>query len=75
MDGLLSQLSPSDRILLIMREVEGLTMEELAGVLRISVGATKVRLLRARNRLRQVLAPERAGSVDRLPTPLPAQTL
>jgi RNA polymerase sigma-70 factor (ECF subfamily) len=58
-DALLAQLSPADRILLVMREVEGLSMEELAAVLRIKVGAVKLRLFRARNRLRQVLNPER----------------
>jgi RNA polymerase sigma-70 factor (ECF subfamily) len=57
-DSLLAQLSPNDRILIVMREVEGLSMEELAAVLGIKVGAVKLRLFRARNRLRQVLKPE-----------------
>jgi RNA polymerase sigma-70 factor (ECF subfamily) len=56
-DSLLAQLSPSDRILLVMREVEGLNLEELAVVLGIKVGAVKLRLFRARNRLRRVLEP------------------
>jgi RNA polymerase sigma-70 factor, ECF subfamily len=56
-DGLLANLSASDRILIVMREVEGLTMEELSEVLGVSVGAVKLRLFRARNRLRQVLSP------------------
>lgn len=56
-DGLLSHLSPSDRILIVLREVEGLTMEELSGVLGVRIGAVKARLFRARNRLRQVLNP------------------
>jgi RNA polymerase sigma-70 factor (ECF subfamily) len=65
-DSLLAQLSPSDRILIVMREVEGLTMEELAGVLRINVGAVKLRLFRARNRLRHVLD---SASVNRYAFP------
>ena len=56
-EGLLSNLSPADRILIVMREVEGLTMEEMSGVLGVTVGAAKLRLFRARNRLRQVLNP------------------
>jgi RNA polymerase sigma-70 factor, ECF subfamily len=56
-DSLLAHLSPSDRILIVMREVEGLTMEELSEVLGVSVGAVKLRLFRARNRVRRILSP------------------
>jgi RNA polymerase sigma-70 factor (ECF subfamily) len=63
-DGLLSRLSPSDRILLLMREVEGLSVEEVSGVLGISVGAAKLRLFRARQRVRESMskANVRAGT-------------
>ncbi|MBS1854978.1 MAG: sigma-70 family RNA polymerase sigma factor [Acidobacteria bacterium] len=54
-DGLMEQLSSPDRILLMMREVEGLSMQELAGVLGISRAAVKLRLFRARARLRRIL--------------------
>jgi len=63
-DSLLANLSPADRILIVMREVEGLTMEELSGVLGVGVGAVKLRLFRARNRLRGILSP-RAGKAAR----------
>ena len=53
-DSLLAHLSPSDRILMVMREVEGLTLEELSSVFGVRVGVVKARLFRARNRLRQV---------------------
>jgi RNA polymerase sigma-70 factor, ECF subfamily len=56
-DSLLATLSPKDRILIVMREVEGLTMEEMSEVLGVSVGAAKLRLFRARNRLRRILNP------------------
>jgi RNA polymerase sigma-70 factor (ECF subfamily) len=56
-DSLLSNLSPMDRILIVMREVEGLTMDEMSEVLGVSVGAAKVRLFRARHRLRRILDP------------------
>jgi RNA polymerase sigma-70 factor (ECF subfamily) len=57
-DGLLAQLCASDRILMVLRSVEGLSLEELSSVLGIKVGAVKVRLFRARNRLRRVLDPD-----------------
>lgn len=56
--ALLEQLSSSDRILVVMREVEGLKIGEIASVLGISMGAVKVRLFRARNRMRGFLKPE-----------------
>jgi RNA polymerase sigma-70 factor (ECF subfamily) len=55
-ESLLANLSPSDRILIVMREVEGLTMEEMGEVLGVSAGAAKLRLFRARNRLRRILS-------------------
>jgi RNA polymerase sigma-70 factor (ECF subfamily) len=60
-DSLLDRLCPSDRLLLVMREVEGLSMEELAVVLGIQAGAVKLRLFRARHRLRRALNPETDG--------------
>ena len=63
-DSLLAHLSPPDRILIVMREVEGLTMEELGEVLGVSSGAAKLRLFRARNRLREILSP-RTGKAAR----------
>jgi len=65
-DSLLENLSPADRLLIVMREVDGLTMEELSEVLGVSVGAVKLRLFRARNRLRRILSP-RAGKAASLP--------
>jgi RNA polymerase sigma-70 factor (ECF subfamily) len=78
-DGLLARLSPSDRILLVMREVEGLSLAELAAVLGINVGAVKLRLFRARNRLRRILQPNPTVPVDGVAlgfgqTPLPDVT-
>jgi RNA polymerase sigma-70 factor, ECF subfamily len=67
-ETLLANLCPSDRLLIVMREVEGLTMDELGEVLGISSGAAKLRLFRARTRLRQILNP---GSV-KAPRPLMA---
>ena len=48
-------------IVIVMREVEGLSMQEIADVLGIRVGAAKVRLFRARQRLRELVSPQAAG--------------
>ncbi len=55
----LARLTPGDRELLIMRNVEQMAMGEIAEVLGINEGATKVRHLRALRRLRAFLEPSR----------------
>jgi RNA polymerase sigma-70 factor (ECF subfamily) len=50
-------LDPSQREVLVLRDVEGLPASEVASVLGISVEAVKSRLHRARTAVRQVLAP------------------
>jgi RNA polymerase sigma-70 factor (ECF subfamily) len=52
---LLSRLSPEDRLVLVMLDVEGLSTAEIAGVLNWSVSKVKVRAHRARAHLRRVL--------------------
>lgn len=51
-DILLSRLSPTERILIRLREVEGLDLNQLSARVGVSVGAVKLRLFRARHRLR-----------------------
>jgi RNA polymerase sigma-70 factor (ECF subfamily) len=55
----LGQLSPRDRAVLLMREVEGLPYNEIAGILDVPLGTLKARLHRAREQLRARLV--RAG--------------
>ncbi len=55
----LEALDPEDREVLVLRDAEGLTGPEAAGVLQISLAAMKSRLHRARLRM---LAAVRAGS-------------
>ena len=55
----LGQLSPEDRSVLVMREVQGLAYDEIAGALDLPMGTLKARLHRARERLRTRLI--RAG--------------
>jgi RNA polymerase sigma-70 factor (ECF subfamily) len=50
---------PEDyRVVVVMRDVYGLSFEEIARDLRISEGTARVRLFRARRRLRDLLFEE-----------------
>ena len=51
-----NSLSPGFRTVFYLRDVEGLSTEETAEVLNLSVGAVKARLFRARLRLREELS-------------------
>ena len=48
---LLSEVSEEDRVLLLMKEVEGLSLKELQEVYHVNENAMKVRLFRARQRV------------------------
>ncbi len=52
----LSELSPRDRAVLLLRDVEGLPYEEMARVLDVPLGTLKAMLHRARDRARARLA-------------------
>src|SRR5262249_19356123 len=54
----LTQLSPSLRAVLVLKEVEGFSHAEIASMLGISVAASEVRLHRALRRLRALLSEE-----------------
>ena len=54
----IGKLPENFRTVFVLREVEGLSVEETATVLRISKETVKTRLLRARRRLQQELDPE-----------------
>lgn len=54
-DELLSVVSEEDRILLTLKEVEGLSLKELEKVYRVNENALKVRLFRARQRVLKAL--------------------
>ncbi|NPV77061.1 MAG: sigma-70 family RNA polymerase sigma factor [Anaerolineae bacterium] len=56
MDQAVQRLPASLRAVFLLRDVEGLSVKETAEVLRISEGAVKTRLLRARLRLREDLS-------------------
>src|ERR1700755_1900978 len=50
-DDLLGKISEEDRILLTLKEVEGLSLKELEQIYRVNENALKVRLFRARQRV------------------------
>lgn len=52
----LQQVNPNFRAALVLREIEGLSYEEIAEILDISLGTVKSRILRGRDALRKSLA-------------------
>jgi RNA polymerase sigma-70 factor (ECF subfamily) len=52
------------RIVFVLREIEGLSSEETPVVLDVPVPTVKTRLLRARRRLRELLAPEMTTALN-----------
>ncbi len=64
-DWLLARLSDEERVMMVLKEVEGYSVEEIAEVLEMNVNTVKVRMFRARGRLtaayRRQAARGRAG--------------
>ena len=56
LQGAVSSLPPGFRTVFYLRDVEGLSTEETAELLDLSIGAVKARLFRARLRLREELS-------------------
>jgi RNA polymerase sigma-70 factor (ECF subfamily) len=65
--GLLAAVSEADRTLLILKEVEGLSLKELENIYHVKENALKVRLFRARQRVLKALSARRqdAGETGR----------
>jgi RNA polymerase sigma-70 factor (ECF subfamily) len=59
---LLSGVSEEDRILLIMKEVEGLSLKEMEKIYNVNENALKVRLFRARQRVIKAMPSKEAAS-------------
>ena len=49
------ELSPSDRVVITMQELEGCSVKEMAAAIGASAVAVRVRAMRARAKLRQAL--------------------
>ncbi len=54
LDRLLGELDKRDALMLVMKEIEGFSVEEIGAVLDLNVNTVKVRLFRARGRLVQI---------------------
>ena len=52
----LSQMKESFRVAVVLRDIEGLSYEEIAEILQISLGTVKSRILRGRGALKQKLS-------------------
>ena len=55
LENALADVNANYRAALILREIEGMTYEEIAGILEISLGTVKSRILRGREALRKSL--------------------
>ena len=60
--SLLEAVSPQDRVLLTLKEVEGLSLKELEKIYRVKENALKVRLFRARQRVLKAFARSTEGA-------------
>lgn len=53
----IAQLSPDHQTVLILRELQGASYEEIAAAMKCSVGTVESRLFRARQKLKEILQP------------------
>ena len=51
LDRLLASLEPRDRLMLVLKEIEGFSVEEIGEILELNANTVKVRLFRARRRM------------------------
>jgi len=61
LDSMLAQLDDRDRAMLILKEVEGFSVEEIADSLGLNANTVKVRLFRARRRIVEYARREKRG--------------
>jgi len=64
-DSLLGAVSEADRILLILKEVEGLSLKELEKIYKVNENALKVRLFRARQRVLKAFGKQEGSGESR----------
>ena len=64
-DRALASLAPDLRLVVTLRDVEGLDYREIAAALGVPIGTVESRLFRARQRLRPLLEPLLARTADR----------
>jgi RNA polymerase sigma-70 factor (ECF subfamily) len=62
LEQMLDKLPEQDRQLLVLKEVEGFSVQELAEILNLNVNTVKVRLFRARGRIMDAYRRRKAGT-------------
>ncbi len=67
----LAQLPENYRVVIVLRDIEGLTYDEIARVTDSTLEAIKSRLFRARQTLRRMLEPYMTGGLESELTPIP----
>jgi RNA polymerase sigma-70 factor, ECF subfamily len=72
LEGMLAALPDQDRQLLVLKEMEGFSVQELSEILDLNVNTLKVRLFRARGRIMEIYR-RRMGSRGRTAGSRPAQ--
>jgi RNA polymerase sigma-70 factor (ECF subfamily) len=63
----LAHLKPAYRTVVVLRDVEGLTYEEIAEVLELNLGTVKSRIVRGRDALREMLTDRHFGQLQFAP--------
>jgi len=56
-ENALAALSNNHRVVVVLKDIEGLSYEEIARVMRCGIGTVKSRLARARGHLKELLQP------------------
>jgi RNA polymerase sigma-70 factor (ECF subfamily) len=64
LESAVEQLPAEFRPVFVLREIEGLSIEETAEALGVAPGTVKTRLHRAKRRLQQLLAPEVKAALE-----------
>jgi len=62
-ERLLSSLSDEDRQIMLLKEVEGLSVQEIAGIFHLNVNTVKVRMFRARSAMMETYRRKLTGGV------------
>ncbi len=60
----IDQLPEHLKTVVVLREMQGLTYDEIAGITKVNLGTVKSRLARARQRLKENLAPYLSGTIE-----------
>jgi RNA polymerase sigma-70 factor (ECF subfamily) len=69
LEKMLEKLPEQDRQLLVLKEMEGFSVQELAEILNLNVNTVKVRLFRARGRIMELYRGRRSAGSDSEPIP------